>query len=471
MNDTSAGNETGEKPESKSLRGLRESASSDVGSRCNAGLRHVVHWGREHWFRIVIATFVLAITLTEWTVIPPVHPPNYFFSLMSVVAIILSPFIPRISGWLIIVTVIARLLVPDLSGPNPLWAAYLALAIIGYDSAIPVAMAALLTVTLAECVPVALNRFNALSATWIGMVNYSGMFTLATMAGMSFRWRKQRDEIREQAMALERRQWQLDTLQRNTRLASRIHDSASGGLSYIALTAQRELRRIGDDPSRLAERQDWRFINDQALSVLDEIHHVIDLLEQPQSSGRSSSDGPDESDAMDSTMNPVVSSASKALPTFPVSSGAASNRWAKLQSAVRQARARLMHLGFTGTIEMRGSLSDECSDESVAEAANLLSELAANITRHMNPDDGKYYCVITLSNTVLEIMETNPITVRGSIGRAHNDKTTDMLKPHGSGIAMHRRMIRSLGGELNITTEDDDWILYARIPCIPGIRR
>ncbi|KAB7788520.1 sensor histidine kinase [Bifidobacterium cebidarum] len=426
-----------------------------------------VHWIRAHWFRLAIAAFTLAATLIEWSVIPPIYPLNFLFSGLSVIAIVLSPFIPRISGWLIIVTVVARLFVLDLSGPNPLWAAYLALAIIGYDSAIPVAVAALLTVTIAECVPVALNTFNALSATWIGMVNYIGMFTLATMGGMSFRWRKQRDEIREQALALERKQWQLDTLQRNTRLASRIHDSASGGLSYIALTAQRELRRIGDDAAYHDEQQDWRFVNDQALSVLDEIHHVIDLLEQPQSSEPSSHDSNDsnaEHSATDSALEPSASP----IPKRSSCDNATSEQWSKLQTAIQQAHSKLAHLQFTGNIETRGNLPDNCADESAEETINLLGEITANITRHMSPDAGEYCCVITFGTTTIEIMETNPIARSGDDGPNADGSMPAALKPHGSGLAMHKRIIHDLGGELNTTAEDGDWILYARIPMHPG---
>ncbi|PWG66253.1 hypothetical protein [Bifidobacterium callitrichidarum] len=390
----------------------------------------IFRWLRAHWFRLAIAAFALAATLVEWSVIPPIYPLNFLFSGLSVVGILLSPFLPRISGWLIIVTVVARLFVLDLSGPNPLWAAYLALAIIGYDSAIPVAVAALLTVALAECIPVALNTFNALSATWIGMVNYIGMFTLATMGGMSFRWRRQRDEIREQAMVLERRQWQLDTLQRNTRLASRIHDSASGGLSYIALTAQRQLRRIGNDAEHQAERQDWQFVNDQALAVLDEIHHVIDLLEQPERTRQSAPRVGRHQDAID--------------------------------TAIRDARAKLGQLGFAGTIESRGEMPQDYADESIEAAANLLGEIAANITRHMGPAQGEYRCVITYGDGAIEIMETNPIMpANRSAG----------LKPHGSGLMMHRRIITRLGGELNTSAEDGDWVLYARIPAGTGTVR
>ncbi|PST47102.1 hypothetical protein CPA40_01910 [Bifidobacterium callitrichos] len=409
-------------------------------------------------FRILIALFVLAATLIEWAAIPPIYPLTRLLCIIAVIAVILSPFLPRTASWLIIAGVIARLFILDLSGPNPLWAAYLALALIGYDSSIPVAIGALTAISLAECVPVALSRFNALSATWVGMVNYVGMFVFATMIGMALRWRRQRDESRERAMDLERRQWRLDTLQRNTRLASRIHDSASGGLSYIALTAQRQLRRIPDDDTHAGERADWRFVDEQARHVLDEIHRVIDLLERSEDAARrtpatdSGTDADRMGDATDAT--PAES---------PRPNGD------MIGDAVREARRRLDHLGFTGTMELRGvpehtpadippSVRPDrrhATDEPAAQAANLIGEIASNIIRHLDPAAGAYRAVVTLGEHAIEIMETNPLPA--------TPKPADVA-PHGSGLELHRRIIARLGGELNTSAEDGDWIIYARIP-------
>ncbi|TPF95937.1 hypothetical protein BG22_00235 [Bifidobacterium sp. UTBIF-78] len=525
------------------------------GSRVMRGATFALRWLRAHWFRVVMALFILAATLIEWAAIPPVYPLNFVFSGASVVGIVLSPFLPRTSGWMIIATVLGRLFVLDLSGPNPLWAAYLALAIIGYDSAIPVAIGALLTVSLAECVPVALNTFNAVSATWVGMVNYIGMFTLATMGGMSFRWRRQRDEMRDHAMALERRQWQADMLKRNTRLASRIHDSASGGLSYIALTAQRQLRRTPDDPTHATERRDWEFVNAQALDVLDEIHHVIDLLEEvaPEqltgTTGSAESAGPERlvragettdsamASGMTASAGPAESMASVRVPESAESPGPRQPRvvresarqsrgrvsitgdatdasggmpghtagGAAIARAVDTGRERLARLGFHGTFEIRGELPDDCAAESAQEAANLIGEIAANISRHLDPAVGDYCCVVTLGRSAIEIMETNPLRQPRDAehddgearGRGENRASTDVagvgsdiggepdgregmavsdanvdfsagVPAHGSGLMMHRRIISGLGGVLNDSAEDGDWVLYARIPTRPA---
>ena len=476
------------------------------------GARDAAWWTRVRWFRLAIAAFTLAATLVEWSVIPPVYPLNFLFSGLSVVGILTSPFLPRASGWLIIATVVGRLFVLDLSGPNPLWAAYLALAIIGYDSAIPVAVAALLVVTASECVPVALNAFNALSATWIGMINYVGMFTLASMAGMSFRWRRQRDEMRERAVALERRQWEADTLRRNTLLASRIHDSASGGLSTIALIAQRRLRRLPDadddvddgtdadadaarttEPDRRAEREDWRFVNERALAVLDEIHRVIDLLERPGRSGGSSDGGSD-----DGGVPGVAAGAPSVWRDDAVADGGGdagntadlddagerayggdTSGWRIIDAAIRDAETNLAHLGFRGAIASHGGLPDDCAIGPVRAAANLIGEIAANIIRHMDPSAGEYRCVVTMGSDAIAVMETNPIgksrasRQTGTGAQSSGPRATDSSstrsarhgpRPHGSGLAMHRRIIEAWGGELNASAEDGDWVIYARIP-------
>lgn len=419
----------------------------------------VVSWLRTHWFRIVIAFTVLTATVIEWVAIPPIYPLNGVLAGISVACILCSPFLPRASSWLIIGTVVARLFVLDLSGPNPLWAAYLALAIIGYDSSIPVAIAALLVISVAECIPVATNSFNALSATWVGLVNYVAMFVFAVMIGMALRWRRQRDDIREQAMALERRQWELDTLQRNTRLASRIHDSASGGLSYIALTAQRQLRRIGDDAEHAGDKQDWKFVNDQALSVLDEIHHVIDLLEQSgEGNGQVSKPGRSLNRGAIGKDSVIHGTTDQSSESHPVP-----QQQRKIGTAVQSAETKLAHLGFHGRFELRGELPDDCTDESVTAAANLIGEIATNITRHFTAGAGEYCCVITLSESAIEIMETNPLPA-SEASDTSGSETTAGLAPHGSGLVLHRRIIGDLGGELNTSAEDGDWVIYARIP-------
>jgi hypothetical protein len=388
----------------------------------------VARWMRDHRFRMLIALAALVATAIEWAAIPPVYPLNGVFAGICVIGMLTSPFLPRTSGWLIIGTVIARLYVFDLSGPNPLWAAYLALAIIGYESRIPVAVAALLTISIAECIPVAMDSFTALSATWIGMVNYVGMFMFATMTGMALRWRKQRDESREQAMALERRQWELNALQRNTRLASRIHDSASGGLSCIALTAQRQLRRLDSDEEHAGQRKDWGFVNNQALGVLKEIHQVIDLMER-----------------------------SEPLAVPDAATNGPGLQQEKILQTIMQADDKLHGLGFRGTFEIHGGLEPDYSDDALSAATNLLGEIAANISRHLDPEDGEYYCAVTLGRSAIEIMQTNPI---------RTSRTTAAIA-HGSGLALHRSILERLGGELNTSAEDGDWVIYAHIPTNP----
>ena len=275
-------------------------------------------------------------------------------------------------------------------------------------------------------------------------------------------------------MGLERRQWRLDTLQRNTRLASRIHDSASGGLSYIALTAQRQLRRIPDDDAHAGERADWRFVDEQALRVLDEIHHVIDLLERPEEPQGTAETGADSATAANAdrvgSVGVIGSTSDDADETRATAPAHPSKPLygRAIADAVDEARSRLDRLGFTGSMELRGAPdgnggSDwpdgvggtDASDEPVMEAARLIGEIASNITRHLDPAAGSYHAVVTLGEDAVEIMETNPLPVAPIPSR---------LAPHGSGLELHRRIITRLGGELNTSAEDGDWVIYARIP-------
>ena len=107
--------------------------------------------------------------------------------------------------------------------------------------------------------------------------------------------------------------------------------------------------------------------------------------------------------------------------------------------------------------------SGDCAEASVREAVALLGEVSANIGRHLSPAGGTSYYAVMMSDDAIEIMETNWLSA------PQKPETPGTGVPaHGSGRAMHRRIIASLGGELNTSAEDGDWVLYARIPTRPG---
>ena len=390
-------------------------------------------WLHSHAFRMLLAMIVIVANSIEWVSIPPVFPQTLALSSALMILAAATVIWPRAAGWAIVFVVAARTFVLDLSGPNPLWGVWLALVLIGYHCALRWAVAAFLIVTVSQCIPLLTGSYTALAATWVGMVNYIGSFIFATLIGVSFRWRSQRDASERRALELERQQWELNTLKRNTEIASRIHNSASGGLSAIALTAQRQLRQLRDTDD-IGAHNSWRFVNDQALGVLNEVHKVIDLLEV----------APTDNNVYDSDIADEQTSQNRMI------------------DALDKAHEQLEALGYSGTFTVNGSLPRAFPDPSAQAAIRLIGETTANIARHMNAGSGKYRIVVTLNEHAIAIMETNPISDHGN---SNSHKTAiSGLNSHGSGLRLHREIIESLGGELNTSDEDGEWVLYARIP-------
>lgn len=457
--------------------------------------RDAMAWLLARAFRMLLAVVVIVANAVEWSLIPPVFVETQVLSVALMVLTALTPFWPRAASWGIIALIVARTFVLDLSGPSPLWGMWIALVLIGHDCALGWAVLACGIVTVSQCVPAFMDSYTALSAIGVEMVNYVGSFVLATLIGVSFRWRAQRDASERRAMALERRQWELDELKRNTELASRIHDTASGGLSYIALTAQRRLRQLPDDAADddgadgadgtndpygpydaqdasealgsivRDERRDWRFVNDQALAVLDEVHKVIDLLR---------ADAADTSDtvrlagtASGTDMRPEADSKARFGLRSDGQLGESHDGKGGLAEALRRSRMRLERLGFAGDASLNGALPADADPMAVRAAERLLGEITANITRHMTPGGGAYHIVVTLGKHSIEIMGTNPIAERTTqTDDAETMEVTETTRgaSHGAGLRLHRELIETLGGELNATGEDGEWVVYARIP-------
>lgn len=74
---------------------------------------------------------------------------------------------------------------------------------------------------------------------------------------------------------LEQAGYRMTVMRRDAKLASRTHDTVTGGLSYIAFIAQQQLegKTLSDE-----ERVAWKHIDDAAQRTMDNVHEVIDIL-------------------------------------------------------------------------------------------------------------------------------------------------------------------------------------------------
>lgn len=211
-------------------------------------------------------------------------------------------------------------------------------------------------------------------------------------------------------------------MRKNDAIASRTHDTVSSGLSFIAFTAQKNIE------DGAAPQRDWNDVNEAAMNTLDNVHKVIRLLAAgpvPQTDDLSKSSSPDG--------------------------------WHMFVDACALGDVRLRKLGFGGTSKVAAGTACVSADVT-ARISGLITEIYTNISRYADKNV-PYLLTIEEKNDEVIITQANGIanlTVDNSEDRGSRGS--------GNGLRMHAQWIDSIGGVLNTSKEDGEWILYASIP-------
>lgn len=222
-------------------------------------------------------------------------------------------------------------------------------------------------------------------------------------------------------------------MRRDNELASRTHDTVTGGLSYIAFTAQ---QRMEDDAAAPADREAWQKVEAMAQRTLDNVHAVIDILGATTDAQRESEEPAADSGAGDGRV-----------------SGAAFTRL--ITERLAEGDARLADLGFHGTSRLADTLPAVRRDVA-RECLGLVEELATNIASHATAG-GAYALLVALQDGDIAITQTNDATAcPGAVNRRR--------PASGRGLDAHRRAIQRLGGTLRTSCEEGQWMLHVAIP-------
>lgn len=94
-----------------------------------------------------------------------------------------------------------------------------------------------------------------------------------------------------------------------------------------------------------------------------------------------------------------------------------------------------------------------------ARISGLITEIYTNISRYADKDVPYFLTIEEKKNDEVIITQANGIanlTVDNSEDRGSRGS--------GNGLRMHAQWIDSIGGVLNTSKEDGEWILYASIP-------
>lgn len=249
----------------------------------------------------------------------------------------------------------------------------------------------------------------------------------------------------------------LDRVTREQELAHMIHDSVANDMSTIAMLAWRA-KAMDDD----GEVLDAIYIRSH--HALDRVHEVIDVL----NGKRELADLVEGADGGGGAGEPAAS---------PIGDDAAFDT--QLEKFIEDQGRAMAMLGLVGVTRFN-SAPDVAVPKPVQRVVmGLTEEIYANIVRHCamdetdatgvtggtsdsgvggarRTDEPAYSLFVEITAEHIRISEVNAL--------ADESKTLVHGRRHGSGLALHRAAVESVGGTLTTSDLDDTWMISADIP-------
>jgi signal transduction histidine kinase len=352
----------------------------------------------------ILSAVLIVIAVMEYA-LSDKHPAgDLAVTVFYCVCIAFIPIRPTLAAVILIVANPIAEFTPIVFSINAMWGTWLALGALGFCATYWLGIAALGY----ACVEmfIAFHIGHTMGTNVYGLINMFAIHILCYIASLAIRWKGERDSQRE----LQR---QLAQTQINNAIATTIHDVTSNNLTNIILLSRQQLETSVD-------RNQWQKVNDIAVTTLNQIHQVIDVL-----NGTSS-------------------------PAQPAKEGRSFME--RLEHLVEQESASLREQHYEGETHIDGL--SKAIDDDIAEAfLALLHETYTNIPRHA-PSHGTYRITIRCNNDAITVMETNQLALPHTL----------IGIPHGKGLALHRQRIEALGGLLRTDTNQNHWNLYIQIP-------
>ena len=233
------------------------------------------------------------------------------------------------------------------------------------------------------------------------------------LAGYAIRQRRLRAQARRRDLRLQADELRLSQLERETLIASRLHDTLTNNLSTMITMS--ELRRLETTDSADLEYID--VIIGRARDSLDQAHAIIDMLHGHE-------------------------------PARVTDIGTLASCLRDSAAALDAELARHGMHGDARVIVRSEAIS--CAPDVSDEVCGLLTELGNSLLRY---GTGTYMVCIELDRTI-------HVCAMNEIG-GHDD----VAHRSGRGLSLHRETVERMGGKMRWGRDGDVWTVSVRIPC------
>lgn len=307
-------------------------------------------------------------------------------------------------------------LIPDDGGPSFLWGTWLALGYAGLRIESLWGMLYPFAVAL-----VRMWRFNAdgVAANEYFMLILVMFF--AYFVGKTFAWKELAAQLKQNKLRYEKLSQHVEYLRKESVVASRIHDSVAGNLAYMAILLDGLI--LDAEKNKTFDEKEIREVRALVVETLDEMRSVVDLM----------NGGKTESVQAD---NMSLSG---------------------LQIVGEQGDSFLKELGFHGKTRIALKDLKNLDDAFSREVFSLIHELYTNIAVHGSPG-GEYRLIVFWDDDdLIHVDQVNDISSKNLFP----DKPVS-----GSGLSLHMKWIKSIGGFAKTSSEKGAWQFHARFPVI-----
>lgn len=243
----------------------------------------------------------------------------------------------------------------------------------------------------------------------------------AYFVGKTFAWKELAAQLKQNKLRYEKLSQHVEYLRKESVVASRIHDSVAGNLAYMAILLDGLI--LDAEKNKTFDEKEIREVRALVVETLDEMRSVVDLM----------NGGKTESVQAD---NMSLSG---------------------LQIVGEQGDSFLKELGFHGKTRIALKDLKNLDDAFSREVFSLIHELYTNIAVHGSPG-GEYRLIVFWDDDdLIHVDQVNDISSKNLFP----DKPVS-----GSGLSLHMKWIKSIGGFAKTSSEKGAWQFHARFPVI-----